>query len=69
MMVMPHHLGHHALFEGVSYDHAGRHVLDDVNWSFAAGEICALVGPNGSGKTTSAWLIARMLDPVSGRVT
>lgn len=47
----------------------GPTVLDDVSLTISPGERLALVGPTGAGKSTLAKLIARMYDPVSGRVT
>lgn len=44
-------------------------VLTDVSLTIAPGERLALVGPTGAGKSTLAKLIARMYDPVAGRVT
>ncbi len=45
-----------------------RHALDGLTFSAANGSITGLVGPNGSGKTTTLRLIAGLLGPDSGQV-
>ena len=44
-------------------------VLSDVTLSIAPGEVVALVGPSGAGKTTVASLIPRLWDVTGGRIT
>ena len=44
-------------------------VLTDVTLSIAPGEVVALVGPSGAGKTTVASLIPRFWDVTGGRIT
>jgi ATP-binding cassette subfamily B protein len=56
-------------FEHVSFGYsAERPVLQDVSLHIAAGEVLALVGATGSGKSTIAKLITRFYDPSAGRV-
>ena len=43
--------------------------LADVSFSIAPGEVVALVGPSGAGKTTVASLIPRFWDVTGGRIT
>jgi subfamily B ATP-binding cassette protein MsbA len=56
--------------EGVSFAYLpGKPVLHDISLVAAPGEIVALVGHTGSGKTTLVNLIPRFYDPDEGRVT
>jgi ABC-2 type transport system ATP-binding protein len=42
--------------------------VDDVSFDLAAGEIFALLGPNGSGKTTTLRMLAGLIAPSAGTV-
>jgi ATP-binding cassette subfamily B protein len=56
-------------FEHVNFDYVpDRRILSDVSIRLPAGQMTALVGPTGSGKTTIAGLIGRFYDPSSGVV-
>lgn len=44
------------------------HVLKDVSLRIEPGQVAAIVGPSGMGKSTIASLVARFFDPVSGSV-
>jgi lipopolysaccharide export system ATP-binding protein len=46
-----------------------RPVIRDVSLRLARGEVVALLGPNGSGKTTSFYCIAGLITPDGGNVT
>ncbi len=57
--------------EGVRFRYGDRGdawVLDGVDLHAAPGEVVALVGPSGAGKTTLVTLIPRFFDPQEGRV-
>ena len=58
------------VFENVnfSYEDSVESVLNDINFSVAKGEILALVGPSGGGKSTLVDLIPRFFDPTSGKI-
>ncbi|WP_437193170.1 ABC transporter ATP-binding protein [Planctomicrobium sp. SH527] len=57
-------------FENVSFRYGaeGRWALQDINLEIKPGQMVALVGPSGAGKTTLSNLVARFYDPTSGRV-
>ena len=56
-------------FENVSFAYEKELVLSEVNVDIPIGQVVALVGPSGAGKTTFASLIPRFYDPQSGRIT
>jgi ATP-binding cassette subfamily B protein len=62
--------GYELCFEhvGFSYDQ-GKTVLKDVSFTAKQGEVTALVGPSGGGKTTVSRLAARFWDINKGRIT
>lgn len=56
-------------FENVTLRHDRENiVLDDVSFQIPAGDVCAIVGPSGVGKSTIADLILRFYDPQIGAV-
>ena len=59
----------HVRFESVSFSYGDdRRVLDEVSFEARPGEMIALVGVTGAGKTTVASLIPRFFEPTHGRV-
>lgn len=62
--------GYDICFEHVNFAYEeGRQVLNDVTFTARQGEITALIGPSGGGKSTAAKLAARFWDAGSGRIT
>ncbi|CAN5350785.1 ABC transporter ATP-binding protein [soil metagenome] len=49
-------------------DLANRLALDDININIKAGQLVALVGPSGAGKTTLTYLLPRLYDVTSGAI-
>ncbi len=57
-------------FDNVNFSYeTGKKVLNDVSFTARQGEITALIGPSGGGKSTAAKLAARFWDVNSGRIT
>jgi ATP-binding cassette, subfamily B, bacterial MsbA len=56
-------------FQGVHFDYDGRPVLAGVDLTLRKGEVVALVGASGGGKTTVANLLPRFWDVTGGRIT
>ena len=62
-------IGGHIRFDAVSFSYGEhRNVLDSISFQARPGEMVALVGLTGAGKTTIASLIPRFFEPSSGRV-
>jgi ABC-type multidrug transport system fused ATPase/permease subunit len=53
---------------GYAYPGGGAEALSDVDVTIAPGTAVAVVGETGSGKTTFAKLLTRLMDPTRGRV-
>ena len=62
--------GYDIAFRGVSFSYeTGKQVLHDVSFIARQGQVTALVGPSGGGKSTAAKLAARFWDVDEGEVT
>jgi ATP-binding cassette subfamily B protein len=55
-------------FEGVSLTLDGQPILRDIDLTIPKGQVVALVGPTGCGKSMLVSLLARIYDPTAGRV-
>jgi ATP-binding cassette subfamily B protein len=56
-------------FEDVSFSYEGRHdTLNNINFGVEAGQVIAIVGATGAGKTTLVSLLPRFYTPTSGRI-
>ncbi len=55
-------------FENVSFSYGRQTVIKDIDFEAKPGQIVALLGPTGSGKSTFISLIPRFYDPTEGRV-
>lgn len=62
--------GYDICFDHVAFSYkAGEQVLRDVSFTAKQGEVTALIGPSGGGKTTVSRLAARFWDNEKGKIT
>ena len=54
--------------EAESSSQAREVALEGISFTAASGQLVALVGPSGAGKTTLTYLIPRLYDPTDGRI-
>ncbi len=55
-------------FRDVSFAFKDKPILSNISLTIGRGQVVALVGGTGSGKTTAANLLARLFDPTSGQI-
>jgi iron complex transport system ATP-binding protein len=55
--------------EALAFGYPGRPVGRDVSFTLQGGEVLAILGPNGGGKTTLFKTVLRLLEPHGGRMT
>lgn len=60
--------GHDIMFDHISFSYDHKEVLHDVSFTAKEGQVTALVGSSGSGKSTCARLAARLWDVDSGHI-
>ena len=58
----------HVRFENISFSYGKQTVLQDIDFEAKPGQIVALLGATGSGKSTIISLIPRFYDPTQGKV-
>ena len=69
-VALPSPIRGHIVFEHVTFHYPGTEirVMDDVSVQIQPGEMVALVGRNGAGKSTFVKLLCRLYDPDEGRI-
>lgn len=56
-------------FDNVDFEYNSTPILKNITFNVNAGEVVAIVGPPGSGKTTLMKLLARFYEPSSGKIS
>ena len=65
---VPAEFSRDVVFENVRFAYADEPVLNDVSFTARKGQVVALVGPSGAGKTTLVDLIPRFYEPTGGQI-
>src|SRR4051794_616227 len=66
-LLLVHHLKKHFRTKGMLFTSPGRvHAVDDVSFAIAKGETLGVVGESGCGKSTTARLLMRLIEPDGG---
>jgi ATP-binding cassette subfamily B protein len=65
---MPENGEHELEVAAAPLSQARELALENISFAIEPGQLVALVGPSGAGKTTLTYLIPRLYDPTSGRV-
>lgn len=55
-------------FQSVSKKYGDTFAVENLDLEVSTGEVCALVGPSGGGKTTILKMVNRLVEPTGGRV-
>lgn len=55
-------------FESVSKKYGVVYAVENLDLEVATGEVCALVGPSGGGKTTILRMVNRLVEPTGGKI-
>jgi ATP-binding cassette subfamily B protein len=66
----PFNFTHGIEFKNVAltYSNSGTTALNDVNFSLNKGQTIGVIGKTGSGKSSLAYLLLRLIDPTSGKI-